>query len=312
MVSGIVIFNHHLGLQSIGRNDLMHILVIGKTGQLGQSFQKEAGRYPAHSFTFAGRKELDLSNNASISAYFEHNNFNVIINCAAYTAVDKAESEVILADQINHQAVKQLAQIAKKQQIKFIHISTDYVFNGDSDKPYLESDTPDPINIYGKTKQAGEQVLYDIMPSNALIIRSGWIYSQYGNNFFNTMLRLARDRNQLKIVSDQVGTPTYATDLAKTILHIINHKYFTKNFATTIYHYSNTGECSWYEFAKAIFTLSSISCDAIPIATNKYPTPAKRPKYTVLNKDKIIKKFDLAIPPWQVSLKECIESSNKI
>lgn len=279
-------------------------------GQLGQTFQKIANKHPKHNFIFVGRNDIDFSDNASISAYFERRNFDIVINCAAYTAVDKAESEPMLADQINHQAVKQLAQIANQQQAKLIHISTDYVFDGNSEKPYLEGDTPNPINTYAKTKLAAEQAILSIMPTNVLIIRSSWVYSEYGNNFVDTILKLAKHKDQLKIVADQIGTPTYAYDLATTILHIINSKHFTENFATTIYHYSNTGECSWCDFAKQIFTLSHTNCTVSPITTSEYPTPAKRPRYAVLNKDKITTSFNLSIPSWQVSLKECFEILN--
>ncbi|CAC9430369.1 dTDP-4-dehydrorhamnose reductase (EC [uncultured Gammaproteobacteria bacterium] len=294
----------------------MRILVTGKTGQLGKSIQEvvasSAQNYLGYSFTFIGRDEIDFSDNISISEYFERNSFDVIINCAAYTQVDKAEGQQELANQINHLAVGQLAYIAQQSNAKLIHISTDYVFDGNTTNPYIELDVPNPINIYAKTKLLGEQVVQNTMSSNALIIRSAWLYSQYGNNFVDTMLKLAQDKDELKIVSDQIGTPTYATDLATIILHIINNKDFTRNFATTTYHYSSMGQCSWYEFSKEIFSICKIKLNIIPITTDEYPTLAKRALYTVLNKDKITTKFNITIPTWQSSLKECLVNTNSI
>ena len=291
----------------------MRILIIGKTGQLGQSIQEVVtnASYLTHSFTFVGRNEIDFSNSSSILRYFEYNSFDVIVNCAAYTQVDRAEEQQELANQINHLAVGQLADIAQQSNTKLIHISTDYVFDGNTVNPYIELDVPNPINIYGKTKLLGEQAVQNTMSSNALIIRSSWIYSQYGNNFVDTMLRLAQGRDELKIVSDQISTPTYATDLATTILHIINSKDFIKDFATTAYHYSNIGQCSWHEFAKAIFAICKIKLNVIPITTDEYPTSAKRPLYTVLNKDKITTRFNITIPSWHYSLKKYLELLGK-
>ena len=197
----------------------MRILVTGKNGQLGKSIHKLVTNIEqTDDFVFVGREELDLSNENNIARYFENNVFDTIINCAAYTAVDKAEKEVVLANQINHLVVSQLAQIAKNQQAKLIHISTDYVFDGESDKPYIETDETNPINVYGKTKLAGEKALQRIMSTDAIIIRTSWVYSEYGNNFVKTMLRLGKERDELNVVSDQIGSPTYATDLANAIL----------------------------------------------------------------------------------------------
>ena len=254
----------------------MRILVTGKNGQLGRSIHKLVNtdtkidnNQSSNEFIFVGREELDLSSESGISHYFDNNNkFDIIINCAAYTQVDKAEQEVELASQINHLAVKQLASIANKQKAKLIHISTDYVFDGESDKPYIETDKTSPINVYGRTKLAGEQALQAVMPMNALIIRTSWVYSEYGNNFVSTMLRLGKERDELNIVSDQIGSPTYATDLASVILEIIKNKEFREeDQATQIYHYSNEGEISWYEFAKEIFKIAKIDCKVNPITT---------------------------------------------
>jgi dTDP-4-dehydrorhamnose reductase len=293
----------------------MRILVTGKNGQLGRSIQKLINtdtridnNQSANDFIFAGREELDLSKENNISHHFDNNDrFDIIINCAAYTAVDKAEEEQELVNQVNHITVKQLAEIANKQQAKLIHISTDYVFDGESDKPYVETDKTSPINVYGKTKLAGEKALQKIMPTNAIIIRTSWLYSEYGNNFVSTMLRLGKERDELNVVSDQIGSPTYATDLAGAILEIIKNKEFREeNQTTQIYHYSNEGEISWYEFTKEIFKIAKINCKVIPITTRQYPTPAKRPRNTLMSTDKIAEIFDINIVSWRSSLTKCL------
>ena len=293
----------------------MRILVLGKNGQLGRSIHKLVNtdtkidnNQHSNDFIFIDREGLDLSSESNIGHYFDSNDkFDIIINCAAYTQVDKAEQEVELANQINHLAVKQLASIANKQQAKLIHISTDYVFDGESDKPYIETDTTNPINVYGKTKLAGEKALQAVMPMNAIIIRTSWVYSEYGNNFVSTMLRLGEERGEISVVNDQIGSPTYATDLAKIILHIIKTKEFKEmGQVAQIYHYSNKGKCSWHEFAKEIFKIVEVSCKVNPIATQQYPTPANRPMNTIMSTDKIIQKFNINIIPWQESLARCL------
>ena len=294
----------------------MRILITGKNGQLGKSLHKLVSekKYD-NEFIFVGREELDLSNNNSIINYFDnHDKFDIIINCAAYTAVDKAEEEVKLANQINYLAVRQLAEIAKAQKAKLIHISTDYVFDGESNKSYTEADETNPINVYGKTKLAGEKALQVIMLTNAIIIRTSWVYSEYGNNFVKTMLNLGKERDELNVVSDQIGSPTYATDLAETILKIIDNKnYQDKEQSTEIYHYSNEGEIGWYDFAKEIFKLAKIDCKVCPITTEQYPTPAKRPKSTFMDKGKIVEKFSIKTPYWKETLCLCINNiENKI
>ena len=299
----------------------MRILVTGKNGQLGQSINKlinietKIENNPSsNDFIFVGREELDLSNNSSIINYFDnHDKFDIVINSAAYTAVDQAEEEQELANQVNHLAVKQLAGIAKEQKARLIHISTDYVFNGESDKPYIETSETNPINVYGKSKLAGEKALQAVMPMNAVIIRTSWVYSEYGNNFVKTMLRLGKERDELNVVSDQIGSPTYATDLAGAILEIIKNKEFREeDQMTQIYHYSNSGEISWYEFAKEIFKIAKVDCKVNPITTQQYPTPAQRPKNTVMQNDKIAQIFGLKITNWKSSLgllfeKDCCE-----
>ncbi len=298
----------------------MRILVTGKNGQLGRSIHKLVNtdtkidnNQSSNEFIFVGREELDLSSKSSISHYFDSNDrFDVIINCAAYTAVDKAEEEQELANQVNHLAVKQLAGIAKEQKAKLIHISTDYVFDGESDKPYIETDTTNPINVYGKTKLAGEKALQALMPTDAIIIRTSWLYSEFGNNFVKTMLRLGKERDEINVVSDQIGSPTYATDLAGAILEIIKSKEFREeNQTTQFYHYSNEGEISWYEFTKEIFKIAKIDCKVIPITTRQYPTPAQRPRNTLMSKRKVIKTFKIKSYNWESSLNSNIETIKK-
>jgi len=293
----------------------MRILVTGKNGQLGKSIHKIVNSdvetnnsLNSHSFIFVGREELDLNSESNISHYFDSSDkFDIIINCAAYTVVDKAEEELELANQVNHLAVKQLAEVAKTQQAKLIHISTDYVFDGESDKPYIETDETNPINVYGKTKLAGEKTLQEVMPTDVIIIRTSWVYSEFGNNFVKTMLRLGKERDELSVVSDQIGSPTYATDLANAILDIVQNKTFKEAVQKTqVFHYSNAGEISWYEFAQEIFELGHIQCVISPITTDQYPTPAKRPKNTLMNKYKIAKTFSVNIADWKESLNTCM------
>ena len=298
----------------------MRILVTGKNGQLGRSIQKTVNtgtkidnNQSPNDFIFVGREELDLRSENSISHYFDNNKFDIIINCAAYTQVDRAEREVELANQINHLAVMKLASIASNQQARLIHISTDYVFDGESGKPFTETDTPNPINAYGRTKLAGEKTLQTLMPINALIIRTSWLYSEYSNNFVSTMLRLGRERDELNVVSDQIGSPTYAADLADAVLEIIRHNKFREEDQTTqIYHYSNEGEISWYEFAKEIFKIEKIECEVNPVISQQYPTPAKRPRNTIMNKDKIVKVFNIKISNWKSSLNTCMTILKKL
>jgi len=293
----------------------MRIIVTGENGQLGRSIQKRVNidtkkdnHQSSNDFIFVGREELDLSSESSIANYFNKNKFDIIINCAAYTAVDKAELEPELANQINHLALKQLANIANQQHAKLIHISTDYVFDGESDKPYIETDIPNPINVYSRTKLAGEKVLQTLMPTNAIIIRTSWIYSEYGNNFVKTMLKLGKERDELSVVRDQIGSPTYATDLADVMLKIIKNKEFRESDQTTqIYQYSNLGKISWYEFAKEIFKIEKIECKVNPVTSQQYPAaPAKRPRNTLMNTDKIVKVFNIKISNWKSSLKTCM------
>ena len=288
----------------------MKILVTGKNGQLGKSIHKIVTNNEQNSeFVFVGREALDLSSQDSIINYFNNNSFDIIINCAAYTAVDKAEKEVELANYINHLAISKIAEISNKQKIKLIHISTDFIFDGVSEKAYLESDNPSPLNIYGKSKLAGEVAVCAAMQKNAIIIRTSWLYSEYSNNFGDTILRKGRKFDELSVVSDQFSSPTNASDLAKVIIQIINHKKFRNHDQLTqIYHYSSCGVCSWFEFAREILELANIDCQVNPIETKDYLTAARRPKYSFLNTDKIVKGFDLEIPFWKDSLKASIDN----
>ena len=286
---------------------LKTVLVIGVTGQLGQSIQSIAADYSDVEFVFANRQCLNLKDEVSISNFFAHKVFDVIINCAAYTSVDEAESQSELANKVNNLAVHKLANIAKRQHSKLIHISTDYVFSGKQYRPYLETDKADPQGVYGKTKLNGEQYIQSTLTNNAIIIRTGCIYSEFGNNFVKTMLKLGQRSDNLNVIFDQVGTPTYAKDLAKSIMWIIKSQNFSqKYFKTDIVNYSNEGLCSWYDFAKTIFELTNIQCEVIPIITKEYPTPARRPHYSVLDKTKIKQTYNLAIPYWKDSLRQCL------
>ena len=281
------------------------ILVTGSNGQLGSELQNISAEDSEYDFFFADRTVLDLANTDAIKKYFDENSFDIIINCAAYTAVDQAESDERLANKINNQAVEALANAANENKTSLIHISTDYVFDGKNHRPYSEDDTLSPQGIYGQTKLDGEKALLRLNPGKSIIIRTSWVYSSFGNNFVKTMLRLGKDRDELGVIFDQVGTPTYAKDLAKTILNILPK---LSNENVEVFHYSNEGVCSWYDFAKAIFELSEVKCRVNPIETREYPTPARRPHYSLLNKSKIKNSFDIEIPYWKESLKLCLET----
>ena len=288
-------------------NKITTILVTGGSGQLGQSIRKVAQYYPNYKFFFPTREELDLAFPTNIREYFDNQTFDLVINCAAYTDVDTAELEPDITNQLNHLAVLQLADTVKRAKGKLIHISTDYVFSGMNYKPYVEDDAVGPQGVYGLTKLKGEQAIESIMPKDAIIIRTSWIYSEYGNNFVKTMLKLGEQRDELKVIFDQVGTPTYAKDLALAIMSIVQSNEFRQaNIPTNIVHYSNEGLCSWYDFAKTIFNLTSIQCQVNSIETKDYSLIAKRPHYSVLNKSKIKQAYSIIIPYWEDSLKHCL------
>jgi dTDP-4-dehydrorhamnose reductase len=281
---------------------MFNILVTGSNGQLGSEIRAVHSNYN-YNFFFTDVSELDITIKDNIKTFIKNYRINVIINCAAYTAVDKAEEDKLLANRVNHLAVKYLSEVAKEMNIQLIHISTDYVFDGKNYRPYQEDDKTDPQSIYGETKLDAENVLLHINPKNSIIIRTSWIYSSFGANFVKTMLRLGEQKDKLGIIYDQIGTPTYAKDLAKTILEILPK---IKNSSVEIYHYSNEGVASWYDFAKEIMQISKIDCKIEAIETKDYPTPAKRPYYSVLNKAKIKKQFNLNIPFWKDSLVICL------
>jgi len=285
---------------------MTNILITGSKGQLGTALQNIADNYSNYTCFFADKTELDIINFQALEIFVAKQNITVIINCAAYTNVDKAEEEVDLATEINYKAVENLAQISKQYKIKLIHISTDYVFDGTSEKPYLETDLTNPQNKYGETKLYGETALQNVNPKNTIIIRTSWLYSLNGHNFVNTMLRLFKKNNVVKVVSDQIGSPTNATDLANfifTIIPQINTK------GVEIYHYSNKGSCSWFQFAQEIANITNSDCTVIPISSEAFNSKVKRPKYSLLNTEKVQQTFNFEILSWQDSLKQCL---NKI
>ena len=277
------------------------ILITGANGQLGQEFQALSDRFPQYEFYFTSRDSLSLEQEETIVAYFQKHSIDYCVNCAAYTAVDKAEADYDKAYQVNAAAVKVLAEQCEQYHTKLIHISTDYVFNGQSPHPYKETDSTDPVNKYGASKLAGEQFCVQENPSS-IIIRTAWVYSEFGNNFVKTMLRLMKERESINVVNDQVGAPTYAADLANSIMEIIAGG----KWEAGIYHYSNLGKISWYDFAVAIKELSGLTCAVNPIPSSSYPTPAKRPSFSLLDTSKIRNQFGIQIPEWKASLQQCL------
>lgn len=280
------------------------ILVTGGLGQLGSELKLCAEANPQFAFTFVDIQELDLVDEQKVKEFISSNKFNYIINCAAYTAVDKAEEETELCRKVNAMAVKFLAESAKSSNARLLHISTDYVFDGNFDKPIDESAKPNPVSMYGKTKLEGEQYLTSIL-DNGYIIRTAWVYSTFGKNFVKTILNLARQRSELSVVADQSGSPTHAGDLAKALLHIIKSIENGVDHPGT-YHFSNDGVITWYDFAKYINDYFKLPCQIKPITTAEYKTLAVRPKYSVLDKSKIKKTFGVEIPEWKSSLNDCL------
>ena len=277
----------------------MVVLVTGANGQLGQAIQFVAGNYPKIEFVFCSSLDLDITNKENCESVFDIIKPDFCINAAAYTAVDKAESEPEKAELINVIGAKNLAESCKKANAKLIHISTDFVFDGSKKEPYNEADLPNPKGVYGRTKLDGEIAIQEVFDAY-FIIRTSWVYSQFGNNFMKTMLRLASERSSLNVVNDQIGTPTNAVDLANAILKIVESK--TSNDQYGIYNFSNEGQCSWFDFAKKIFEINEVKIDLNPIPTIQFPTPAERPKYSVLDKTKFKKTFGFAIQSWETSI----------
>ncbi len=279
----------------------MKILITGRNGQLGSELYDLKEAYPHHQMVFVDREEMDLSNPEQIIEVLTVEKPEIIISAGAYTAVDKAESDQELCDAVNHIAVKTIGAWAADNNAKVIHISTDYVFDGTSETPLKETDAPDPINVYGLTKLHGEQALR-ASGANHIIIRTAWVYSTYGANFVKTMMRLMNEREEIGVVADQIGTPTYARDLAQAIMQIIE----APEFVQGVYHYSNEGKISWHDFAMAVKELNGFSTKVNAIGSNAFPTPGKRPNFSLLDKSKIKEVYQVAVPDWKDSLKEML------
>jgi len=284
----------------------MKILVTGANGQLGREMNRVLERNCPGITTYTDIDSLDIADSDAVSSFIEKNNFSHIINCAAFTAVDRAETEQALCYRINVDAVQNIAKAASKTGARVIHVSTDYVFDGKSYRPYKESDKVNPVSVYGNSKRKGEMVLLSYCP-DAIVLRTAWLYSPHGHNFVKTMLKAGKERPELRVVFDQVGTPTSATDLASAIYSIVN----ARQWMPGIYHYSDEGAISWYDFAMAIHRIAGIdTCRVVPVTTDDYPTPASRPHYSVLDKSKIKSTFDIKIPYWEDSLRDCIARIN--
>ena len=285
----------------------MKLLITGALGQLGTSIKKIADQFPDFNFFYTDQAELDITDYSAILSTIFDEKIDGIINCAAYTAVDRAEDQVDLAYKINKEGPLNLAKACKETSCLLLHISTDYVFSGKAYRPYLPSHPTDPESVYGKSKEAGEASILEIDPAG-WIVRTSWLYSEFGQNFVKTMLRLGKEREHLNIIADQIGSPCYAPDLAWAMLSMIKQSQNNAQIpeSTSIYHYANTGCVSWFDFTKAILEIAKLDCSIKPIPTEMYPLPAKRPFYSVLNTDALVKDFEISIPYWRDSLKECI------
>ena len=282
----------------------MNILVTGSNGQLGSELRKISGNFPDYRFFFTDVEELDITQQDTVMDFVEKNAIQTIINCAAYTAVDKAESDESTATLINAVAVKHLAKACDQSSATLIHVSTDYVYDGCGYKPYDEDHCTAPVSAYGRSKLAGEEAA--LSTPKSVVIRTSWLYSSFGNNFVKTMLRLGKERESLNVIFDQVGTPTYAADLAQAIM-VIARNVERNELVQGVFHYSNEGVCSWYDFAHEIMQQAGLKCMVKPIETKDYPTPATRPHYSVLNKARIKAAYNITIPNWKDSLKICLE-----
>jgi dTDP-4-dehydrorhamnose reductase len=285
----------------------MNILITGSSGQLGSEIKDIVANYKDLCFFFRDLPALDICNSKQLALFFTENSIDTVINCAAYTNVDKAEEDSEIAEKVNATGVLNLVNAVEKVQGKLIHISTDYVFDGSNFLPYQESDEVNPIGVYGNTKRRGELAVIN-SDIDGIVIRTSWLYSAYGNNFVKTMLRYGKERDEMDVIFDQVGTPTSASDLAKTCLDILAYKKDAKiNSKGNIYHFSNEGVASWYDFAVAIMEFGKVDCQVKPIQTKDYPTLAKRPPFSVLNKTKIKTDFEIEIPYWRGALELCIQ-----
>lgn len=282
----------------------MTILVTGSKGQLGNELQVLSKNYSQHNWIFNDVDELNIADSTAVKNFFTENKIDVCINAAAYTAVDKAETEKEICFLVNETAVKNLAIVCEENSALFFHVSTDFIFDGKKSSPYLEDDKPNPLGVYGASKLAGEKAALENC-KRTILIRTSWVYSSFGKNFVKTMLQLAETKPSLGIVFDQMGTPTYAADLAQVIISIMKKNPTEKQFG--VYHFSNEGAISWFDFAKSIFEIRGIKIPVSPIETWQYPTPATRPFYSVLNKKKIKDTFGIEIPYWKNSLEDCMK-----
>ena len=288
----------------------MKIVVTGANGQLGRSIRRLSVEHRELDFIFTDIDSLDIGNRDAVLAFAETHPVDFIVNCAAYTAVDKAEEEEEQCRRINTDAVAYLGEAAQHIGARILHVSTDYVFGGDSYMPYQESDLVSPTSVYGRTKLAGEKALSAVCP-DAIIVRTAWLYSEYGHNFMKTMLRLGAERPEIRVVNDQIGSPTYAGDLAEAILSLLEKERQGEQ-NSGIYHYTNEGVCSWYDFAHSIIRIAGLPAKVIPIPTREYPTAAKRPAYSVLSKEKIKREYHWVIPHWEDSLRKCLANMNVV
>ncbi len=286
---------------------MTRILITGGKGQLGQSIQSIEKKHSDFEFIYTDVEDLDICNINSLREFCTNNDFQYLVNCAAYTAVDKAEEEQELAKKINTDALENIGIVAAEKNIKVLHVSTDYVFDGKNFKPYTEDQEAVPASVYGQTKLIGEQLLLKNQPES-IVVRTAWLYSEFGNNFVKTMIRLGKEREALNVVADQIGSPTYAVDLADALLQIIAKvENKESELISGIYHYSNEGICSWYDFTINIHQIMGINCNVSPIESKDYPTAAPRPFYSVLNKTKIKTTFKITIPYWKTSLERCLK-----
>jgi len=285
----------------------LKILVTGANGQLGSELKAVSCTLPAAEFTYVDIDDMDLGSDTAMDQFFTNRHFDFVINCAAYTAVDKAEQDQAIAYRINADAVKTIARQCKQKSMRLIHISTDYVFDGSGNQPIKEDADPNPLSVYGKSKLDGERHVLELL-DNAYIVRTAWVYSQFGKNFVKTIAKLAREKEVLKVVSDQVGSPTYARDLARTILSMIGKIFSREVDVPGVYHFTNEGVISWYDFAWFIVRYYRLSCRVEAIPTDEYPTPAVRPKFSALDKSKLKTTFGVTVPHWYESLNECLGS----
>jgi len=287
----------------------MNVLVTGANGQLGSEIKDCQHHFKALNLVYADLPDLDICNEDAVNTFVTINGIEAVINCAAYTAVDRAEEDAETARKVNAEAVFNLVKAMEKVNGKLIHISTDYVFDGTKSIPYNEEDIVNPIGVYGNTKREGELAVIN-SSLEGIVIRTSWLYSAYGNNFVKTMMRLGKEKEKLNVLFDQIGTPTFAANLASTCLAVLSSEQDRIDKAGKVYHFSNEGVASWYDFATAIMKISKIDCEVFPIETKDYPTLAQRPHYTVLNKTKIKKDFNITIPYWRDSLEKCIQKLN--